>query len=630
MVMEEEQSHMELASESVPVPRLINSVEPINNDENIDPPKKKPRFRKKALHAAIRKQMEFYFGNSNLMKDRFLGNLTKKDPYVDLDIFLRFNKIRALTTDVNAIVRALQKSEMLSVSEDGTKVCRVTPILPKENIDECTIYVQRLPLNADHEWLTNVFSQYGAVAYVSIPRYQSNKRIKGFAFVEFEEPSSAAKCIEEFREKGCVLPSQTSPESLLSITTFHEQEALEKNAQLETNHETADINHEAEGVKLETVKSKIQQKASEESMEVSNDDAEFKTDTRPIQVEIDKSPDLDVSKLGEKEITSKKQKHKNSEMEDNDEKLVEQRSKKQKTLQVSKEDQTESPNEDIDKQNEASTDSEKEKKSKKRKQRSSLTTKHKEVSESVEEKNDTRPEKVNTDEFDEVFIDNQAADEKDQKKKRKRTRHNRSEKLDTADIGMQIMAKKDWKILRNKYLDLQRSKMKSLKAHLKRARWNQWNNYEKFRESDKCKVVKEENIENRDEPKTQKSAERFTFTPGVIVRVELDEPCTDTKSFKMELKRNPNIKYIDIIDGASLAFLRCDTREAAKALVLQSNEERSMSILQDTEEAEYWKKMSRDREEKLGNKVRVKQRGRDKLLKKAEKELGKHIKFDEV
>lgn len=44
----------------------------------------------------------------------------------------------------------------------------------------------------------------------------------------------------------------------------------------------------------------------------------------------------------------------------------------------------------------------------------------------------------------------------------------------------------------------------------------------------------------------------------------------------------------------------------------------------------YWNKILQDREEKLNKKVRVKQRGRSKLLKKAEKELGKHIKFDEV
>lgn len=109
---------------------------------------------------------------------------------------MKFNKIRALTTDINQIVKALQTSEILSVSEDGLKVCRITPISQKENIEECTVYVQRLPLNADHEWLSNVFSQYGTVSYVSIPRYKSNKKIKGFAFVEFEEPSSVAKCLK--------------------------------------------------------------------------------------------------------------------------------------------------------------------------------------------------------------------------------------------------------------------------------------------------------------------------------------------------------------------------------------------------------------------------------------------------
>lgn len=36
-----------------------------------------------------------------------------------------------------------------------------------------------------------------------------------------------------------------------------------------------------------------------------------------------------------------------------------------------------------------------------------------------------------------------------------------------------------------------------------------------------------------------------------------------------------------------------------------------------------------DRKEKIDKKIRPKHRGRDKLLKKAEKELGKHIKFDE-
>lgn len=47
------------------------------------------------------------------------------------------------------------------------------------------------------------------------------------------------------------------------------------------------------------------------------------------------------------------------------------------------------------------------------------------------------------------------------------------------------------------------------------------------------------------------------------------------------------------------------------------------------EEKLYWDKVSKDRENKIKNKVRVKQRGRDKLTKKADRILGQHIKFDD-
>lgn len=52
-------------------------------------------------------------------------------------------------------------------------------------------------------------------------------------------------------------------------------------------------------------------------------------------------------------------------------------------------------------------------------------------------------------------------------------------------------------------------------------------------------------------------------------------------------------------------------------------------IFSGEDEAQYWNKMFRDREQKLSSNIRVKQRGRDKILKRAEKELGKHIRFDD-
>lgn len=60
---------------------------------------------------------------------------------IDIEIFLKFNKLRTLTTDLNDVIKALRKSEMIQVSEDGRKVCRITPFGEKQDVDACTIYV---------------------------------------------------------------------------------------------------------------------------------------------------------------------------------------------------------------------------------------------------------------------------------------------------------------------------------------------------------------------------------------------------------------------------------------------------------------------------------------------------------
>jgi La-related protein 7 len=53
----------------------------VEDDQRQDEvPVKKIRRRKKQLYKAIRKQMEFYFSDANLTKDRFLGKLIAGDP----------------------------------------------------------------------------------------------------------------------------------------------------------------------------------------------------------------------------------------------------------------------------------------------------------------------------------------------------------------------------------------------------------------------------------------------------------------------------------------------------------------------------------------------------------------------
>lgn len=52
-------------------------------------PSKKGRHRKKHLYNTILHQMEFYFSDSNLSKDRFLSQLISQDPCKCL-IFIEF------------------------------------------------------------------------------------------------------------------------------------------------------------------------------------------------------------------------------------------------------------------------------------------------------------------------------------------------------------------------------------------------------------------------------------------------------------------------------------------------------------------------------------------------------------
>lgn len=159
-----------------------------------------------------------------------------------LSVFLKFNKIFALTNKTEDIAIALEKSDILKLSEDRLKVCRTTPIKEKENEDDCTIYVERLPEDTTHDWLKEIFSIFGTVDYISLPKYKHNKRHKGFAFIEFADPEIAQKAIAYLESIGCKLPTQMPPNHLASIITFELDNAKSKHAEENQTTETTDEN----------------------------------------------------------------------------------------------------------------------------------------------------------------------------------------------------------------------------------------------------------------------------------------------------------------------------------------------------------------------------------------------------
>lgn len=150
------------------------------------------------------------------------------------------------------------------------------------------------------------------------------------------------------------------------------------------------------------------------------------------------------------------------------------------------------------------------------------------------EKHSTRDLGMRSSDIEETSVD-------ERKKKKNRKKRSKIQDNDICSkMGLQIMAKLDWKRLRNRYLDLQRYKMSQLKLHLRKAEMerggimtkNGWN-YDKPGQNntlyDKSKYENDNGKLNEEE----KSCGRVNYVPGIIVKIEMDEPCTNLQSFKV-------------------------------------------------------------------------------------------------
>ncbi|XP_053694179.1 la-related protein 7 [Sabethes cyaneus] len=527
----------------------LTTKEPADETKN-ESAEKNVRHRKKYKYNAIRSQMEFYFSDANLSKDRYLGQSIKSDPFVPLSEFLKFNRIKKLTESVEDIVTALKKSELLQLSDDRTKVRRVTEHAERPNCEACTIYVECLPPKADHDWVRNVFSTYGKVAYVSLPKFKYSKKIKEFGFVEFEEEPSVERALKTFQAFGGVLSFEgTEPDKLVSITSFSKEKEEEEKYKAEGGAGMKNVEEEHPEV----------DKSKREGDK--NDGDEFpEPPAKRIRTEDDDSSESDVNK--------------------------------------------DSGNEEMHSESETKG----------------------------------------------AGDGNNADKDQDGKKKRRRRRGpsgiKKEIQQDDKVYELKIMPKKEWKRLRNKYLNLQREEAKKLKKLFGQP--NKFNKPSKTRTPNQtpahvAKTIKSSPRVNfygaltdeeaaaeaikLEEQDQQSKQPLFSFEPGLIVNVKFRIPCANIKDFKAELRQYAYVKYIDLKEGDMEAFVRVDSPSSANQLVKEYNSaEHSAQILSGETEKDYWDKIARDRDDKLNKKVKVeKVRGRTKLMKK----VNTHIKFDD-
>jgi lupus La protein len=133
-----------MTSETVTSPTKRSSPPPpadLSRPNAGQPPTKRPRdikfdptvLPKTSDAAEILKQVEFYFSDANLPRDKFLWTLTTSDPlkqgWVQISQIASFKRMQRFQP-VEAIAAALRESkELLEVNKDGTAVRRKVPLV---------------------------------------------------------------------------------------------------------------------------------------------------------------------------------------------------------------------------------------------------------------------------------------------------------------------------------------------------------------------------------------------------------------------------------------------------------------------------------------------------------------------
>jgi len=168
----------------------------------------------------LREQIEFYFGDANLQKDRFIKQLINADNegYVDLEKIANFNKMRSMTSDIGLIVEAAKSSNLVQPDTTGKRIRRTKVVPIAKNVDSRTVYVEGFPPDSTHDTLKQFFSVCGKVNYVSIPRNKDQARtFKGFAFIEYEKEEEAVHAIKELNTVGNTDHNPAAPVGLRVI-----------------------------------------------------------------------------------------------------------------------------------------------------------------------------------------------------------------------------------------------------------------------------------------------------------------------------------------------------------------------------------------------------------------------------
>ncbi|PXF48189.1 Lupus La protein [Gracilariopsis chorda] len=153
---------------------------------------------------AIRSQLEYYFSDSNLPRDKFLRAKTEENEkgYVPIPVLLTFKRLQNLGADVKNIIQAVKGSKLIGLDKAHTSVRRLTPLPEVDLFPQRSVFVKGWKPGGPEpslEELRELFTASGNVLSVRFRRWKDDdgRHFKGSVFIEMESAEAVERVVAD-------------------------------------------------------------------------------------------------------------------------------------------------------------------------------------------------------------------------------------------------------------------------------------------------------------------------------------------------------------------------------------------------------------------------------------------------
>ena len=161
------------------------------------------------LNKKIVRQVEFYFGDYNLHRDKFMKEeMAKSNGWFSMDTMLKFKRLSTICSEPGTILAALNKSKNNLLEVDIEKQCiRRKPSRPVPENNESyrhdlkmrTVYIKGFSQTETIEDITEFLEEYGVIEGVHLRKFNNphtGSIFKGSLFATFQKLEDAQKFLE--------------------------------------------------------------------------------------------------------------------------------------------------------------------------------------------------------------------------------------------------------------------------------------------------------------------------------------------------------------------------------------------------------------------------------------------------